>query len=704
MSPHFSSGTAAELDVQEKYEIESNNQISDLFSIEKSDSLFDVHEAKRKTSNLKYFSVVSFTIDFLIVLCSIFLMNYLKRGSFVLESQYITLSFLFISSWLLFSALFKKFNAQTYQSFKSGIIVISKSSASILYLVAVILILSGFYNFSRIQTIGTCVIFFLLEVLAFTIFFNIVGKGQFSLSIPHNKLIQNVGNFSLSILIADLIAFSASIFIVNYLKRKSFDLTIKYEEMLIYIYGLWFFIGLFTRKFENKNYQNVYYAFAPYFKSFILMFATMAIFVYSFHLFYLSRLQIFGSFVLLLFVEAISISLYYIYGLDAKKKGDINSVSEAKKIFNEEKLEILKKADLPKKKVKISVKSKLKNDYLQQDEHLFKFIEKHVDLNLIDQNDTKVLNTNTSYNVEVLENQSISLIINLHKVNDFRYINRYFLGVHKKIYNGGYFVGTAHTIKTHRKWFFEKFPAIISKVFYPIDFIFRRILPKLPGTKKLYFFITRGKNRIMSKAEILGRLYFCGFKVLAVTDINNRLYYIAKCVKNPSIDKNPSYGPLIKLKRVGYGGNTLFVRKFRTMHPYSEYLQDYIYENNNLKSNGKFNGDFRLTDWGKWFRKLWIDELPQIINFLQGEVSLVGVRALSQHYFNLYPKELQDLRIKFKPGLIPPYYADIPGSFDEIVESEKRYLNQKQTNRFTTDVRYFFKAFINIFFKRARSL
>jgi lipopolysaccharide/colanic/teichoic acid biosynthesis glycosyltransferase len=139
------------------------------------------------------------------------------------------------------------------------------------------------------------------------------------------------------------------------------------------------------------------------------------------------------------------------------------------------------------------------------------------------------------------------------------------------------------------------------------------------------------------------------------------------------------------------------------MHPYSEYLQDYIFEQNKLQNNGKFNDDFRLTSWGKVFRKLWIDELPQLINFWQGDVNLVGVRALSQQYFDLYPEDFKEFRIQFKPGLVPPYYADMPKSFDEIISSEKKYLQQKQQHPFTTDVKYFFKVFYNIIFKHARS-
>ena len=140
------------------------------------------------------------------------------------------------------------------------------------------------------------------------------------------------------------------------------------------------------------------------------------------------------------------------------------------------------------------------------------------------------------------------------------------------------------------------------------------------------------------------------------------------------------------------------------MHPYSEYIQDYVYQQNQLQLNGKFKDDFRLTSWGKVFRKMWIDELPQISNFLRGDISLVGVRPLSEHYFSLYPRDLRELRIKFKPGLVPPYYADMPKSFDEIVDSERNYFLRKRKHPFRTDIKYFFKAVYNIIFKHARSL
>jgi hypothetical protein len=64
---------------------------------------------------------------------------------------------------------------------------------------------------------------------------------------------------------------------------------------------------------------------------------------------------------------------------------------------------------------------------------------------------------------------------------------------------------------------------------------------------------------------------------------------------------------------------------------------------------------------------------------------------------------MQEYRTRFKPGLIPPFYADLPVTFEEIVDSERRYLQQYEKNPFRTDVRYLVRVFKNIFVRRARS-
>jgi hypothetical protein len=122
-----------------------------------------------------------------------------------------------------------------------------------------------------------------------------------------------------------------------------------------------------------------------------------------------------------------------------------------------------------------------------------------------------------------------------------------------------------------------------------------------------------------------------------------------------------------------------------------------------MSDGDKILDDFRITSWGKIFRKFWIDELPQLVNWIQGDLKLIGVRALSKTKFDIYPDDLQKLRIQFKPGLIPPFYADLPKSFEGLLDSEKKYLLQKKENVFITDFKYFYKIFINIVFKGARS-
>lgn len=162
------------------------------------------------------------------------------------------------------------------------------------------------------------------------------------------------------------------------------------------------------------------------------------------------------------------------------------------------------------------------------------------------------------------------------------------------------------------------------------------------------------------------------------------LYVIARKVKTSSLDQSPTYGPLVQLKRSGLGGRAFLTYKFRTMHPYSEYLQQYIYELHGLQKGGKIENDFRMTAWGKVMRKLWLDELPMLYNWLKGDLQIVGVRPLSFHYLELYDKELQELRKKVKPGLVPPFYADLPETFEEICDSERRYINAYLKHPFRT--------------------
>lgn len=217
--------------------------------------------------------------------------------------------------------------------------------------------------------------------------------------------------------------------------------------------------------------------------------------------------------------------------------------------------------------------------------------------------------------------------------------------------------------------------------------------------------ISRGKNRSISKYELYGRLNYCGFSIVNEKLIDNEIYFIAKKNKTISTEQNPTYHPIVKLKRIGLNAEFIYIYKFRTMYPYSEFLQEYVYKNQKLTESGnKFQNDYRITPWGKILRRFWIDEIPQIYNWIHGDINLIGVRALSEQYFNLYPKDHQEFRIRFKPGLIPPFYADLPKSFEDKIISERNYLRQKMIKPIKTDIKYALLAMKNIIFKGARSI
>ncbi|NCP45829.1 MAG: sugar transferase [Flavobacteriales bacterium] len=320
----------------------------------------------------------------------------------------------------------------------------------------------------------------------------------------------------------------------------------------------------------------------------------------------------------------------------------------------------------------------------------------------IENNDVEVVKTTTVFNIKKIEPPKKG-IVNLNKINDIKDTNLFFSELNNKLIDGGIFIGCVETKVERRKRIYRKYPIVIAQIYYFFDFIFKRVFSKLFFTKWLYFFVTAGRNQVLSKAEALGRVAYAGFEILDDEEINNLLYFVAKKQTTPSNNSTPRFSLLFKMQRVGKNNKLITVYKIRTMHPYAEYLQDYLYKKNQLQKGGKFKDDYRITSWGRVFRKLWIDELPMLYNLLISEIKLVGVRPISTQYLSLYTEELKTLRKTVKPGLIPPFYADMPETLDEIIASEINYINTYKKKPLRTDFNYFFKALGNILFKRVRS-
>lgn len=287
-------------------------------------------------------------------------------------------------------------------------------------------------------------------------------------------------------------------------------------------------------------------------------------------------------------------------------------------------------------------------------------------------------------------------------LNAIHYINQSFRDANQKLKEGGYLVVAFDTAKKRRLQFYSKYPKWKANILYSFDFLWHRVFPRMSLTKRFYYHCTKEVRRVLPRPEVLGRLYYCGFDVVSEQYIHDRYCVIARKRQEPNYEHR-HYGFIVKLKRVGKDGEMMWVYKFRTMYAYAEYLQTYVYDNNNLQVGGKFRDDYRITDWGRWLRKTWLDELPMLINIFKGQMSLVGVRPLSEQYYNLYDPAVRERRIKYKPGMLPPFYADMPETLQEIQDSEMRFFDAYDKHPFRTKWRYFWKIVGNMVFRHKRS-
>ena len=620
----------------------------------------------------------------------------------MLSPMYLKLLIAFYIIWLFVSLVIKKFHFGSYTGYWDVMVLFTKSAIFSSFSLSCMLVLMGLPGFSRIHIFGTCALLFLMNIAIFSVYYASAGKAK----IAHLKKEQigPRGKLEISIFLSlgDFLLIGIIFFAINYFKKGTLVLSPDYEKLLLVLYSVWFVSAFITRKFHRRNFDNYYYAMASCVKAVILMTAFMSILIFTFRLFHFSRGQIFGTFVILLMCEAVLCYLYFIFRKEKEVGRDIESVDEIKAFLKQHELPVGEEAGVGTSHF-IPVNDKLYHVLDFFNPWLFDFIDGSIDLSKINRACTAISSSDDISEVEALDNKSLRLFVNLHKINDIRWVNRYFLEVYEKLKPGGYFIGTSDTIALHRRRFFSKYPKYFVEILYVISFIHRRVLPKLRGIKKLYFSITKGRGRLISRAEVLGRLYFCGFKVIAEQNDKDRVYFIAQKVKSPSLNESPSYGPLVKLERFAGNGQPITIYKFRTMYPYSEYLQEYVYDKNRLVKGGKFKDDFRVSALGNFMRETWLDELPMLYNWFKGDVKIFGVRPLSLQYLSLYSDELLKLRGKVKPGLIPPFYADLPETLEEIQESEMRYLQSYLKEPFKTQCIYLWKAFVNIIIKGARS-
>src|SRR5947209_1422552 len=102
---------------------------------------------------------------------------------------------------------------------------------------------------------------------------------------------------------------------------------------------------------------------------------------------------------------------------------------------------------------------------------------------------------------------------------------------------------------------------------------------------------------------------------------------------------------------IGMRGRTFFMLKFRTMIPNADtYLEEQTELMHDFQQNMKLKHDPRVTQVGRFLRKIYLDELPQLFNVLVGQMSLVGPRAIHRCELELYG-QYAEKRHSVKPGI-----------------------------------------------------
>jgi exopolysaccharide biosynthesis polyprenyl glycosylphosphotransferase len=181
-----------------------------------------------------------------------------------------------------------------------------------------------------------------------------------------------------------------------------------------------------------------------------------------------------------------------------------------------------------------------------------------------------------------------------------------------------------------------------------------------------------GPQKIMP--AIAKRMMDCAFSLLLLVLFAPLFFVVAVFVKLTSP------GPVFfRQTRVGLNKRQFSIYKFRTMIANAEQLQDQLLSMNEMSGPAfKMQKDPRITPLGRILRRTSIDELPQLMNVLTGDMSLVGPRAMSLRDYKLFDQDWHRRRFSVKPGITCLWQIcgrnSIP--FEQWMELDLQYIDK----------------------------
>lgn len=185
---------------------------------------------------------------------------------------------------------------------------------------------------------------------------------------------------------------------------------------------------------------------------------------------------------------------------------------------------------------------------------------------------------------------------------------------------------------------------------------------------------------------MLKRLFDILFSAFGLIVLSPHLIFSAIAIKLDS--KGPVF---YRGKRIGRYGKPFRIYKFRTM----------IADAEKLGGHSTADDDPRITKTGKFLRKYKLDELPQLINVLKGEMSFVGPRPEVQHYVDMFTEE-EIAILDVRPGITDwasLWNPDEGKILKESEDPEKAYMEKIRPEKLKLQLKYVKKNSFWIDFK-----
>ncbi|MDZ7821475.1 MAG: hypothetical protein U5N26_06490 [Candidatus Marinimicrobia bacterium] len=448
---------------------------------------------------IKAKTTIAFLVDILLLAVVVLLPGYLREGEIPFNAYYA----LFFVAWIFLSFIFGKYRFE-HRRVGHEIIAILLNAFVAWGLLSLFVISFEMYHKSYDSLFLQILLVVGIEIISRIIYYlanrKRYRKGKFSY-FRHLHLRNNQWGLMFLNLLWVFLAFMFLIWL------KPATLRIYLPTFYPYLIGLliWeFIINLFTGKHRLAEKERFRDFLVPIIRANIFTFFLLAILVYLFHFFDYSRLIVFGTVVLSTVIEcifALYISLHskVIRNMDESETILAVTPSDAKEVRADD-TGPARYPDLPANEA--SVLPLLEGFLAESYPRLFTLLKKHINVRGIRDRECMVLDTQTVFNIENIPAGSQKLLINLHKVNDFKRINDYFELLNEKIESGGYLVSSGETIKGVYAQFLKRYPRPFGRLFYFLHFLFRRVLPKLPVTREInYFFDRREKPDLIQNGD-----------------------------------------------------------------------------------------------------------------------------------------------------------------------------------------------------------